>query len=192
GRSILARFAFFSYLEIAICIIALSFFLVTRRASPFLAAILFTGGAFSLALGVFLLPLTIPGVFVLVGLLGFTPFFTSYVFMRNARRCWSQSFRDRLPAAILAATLTFLVPAGIQFEMLRITNRAVAMLQSGTDQEATRASHMLKLVHVAINTDKIALAYERTQDQKQRERLARAFQEITGEKIEDRMIELGD
>ena len=103
GTSRLTHFQIFAYLEIGICIAALIFYLVTRRGSAILAGILYIGSAFSLAVGIIILPLTLVGIFMLIGFLGLTPFFTGYVFQRNARRCWRQSAPKRVPTAILTA-----------------------------------------------------------------------------------------
>jgi hypothetical protein len=196
GMSRLTHLGLFAYLEIGICIAALCFYLMTRRASPFLAGILYAGSAFSLLVGIILLPLSIVGILFLIGFLGFTPFFTSFVFLRNARRCRATSRQSSFPSAILvlasAAVLTLMVPLGIHFEVVRSVDRAVAMLQTGTDQEAERAVHTLKLTRLVINADRLAIAYGNTGDKKLRERLARAFHEITGENVEDRLAALSD
>ncbi|HEY6971370.1 MAG TPA: hypothetical protein VJA94_19330 [Candidatus Angelobacter sp.] len=196
GNSLLSHFSFFAYLEIGIGIVALSFFLITHRASLFLAGVLYAGAIFSVAVGIMIFPLTIVAIFALIGLLGLTPFFTAFVFLRNARRCWFQAIQSRaasaFPIAVLAATLTLVMPLLAQLEIFRITSHALVMLQSGTDQEADRAIHTLKLTRFAINTDRLAIAYGNTDDKKQRERLARAFHEITGGKIADRLADLND
>lgn len=196
GTSRLTHFQVFAYLEIGICIAALSFYLLTRRASAFLAGILFVGSVFSFAVGIIILPLTLMGILVLIGVLGLTPFFTSYVFLRNARRCWSQSVQKRVPTAIItamsAAVLALMVPLGVQFETVRITGRAMGTLQTGSEQEADHAIRTLKFARFAIDTDELAITYGNTADKKQRERLARAYQEITGARIEDRLTTLSD
>jgi hypothetical protein len=197
GTSRLTHFQIFAYLEIGICVAALIFYVATRRASTILAGLLFTGTVFSLAVGIIILPLTLVGILGLIGVPGLTPFFTGYVFLRNARRCWAQSApRRSVPSAILtamaAAVLALMVPLGVQFETVRITNRALVMLQTGSEQEADQAIKTLKLARFAINADELAILYGNTEDKKQRERLARAYYEITGEKIHDRLEVLSD
>ena len=196
GTSRLTNFGLFAYLEIALCIAALIFCLVTRRASPFLAGMLYAGMLFSLAVGIMILPLTIVGVFMLIGFLGLTPFLTGFVFQRNARRCWRRSSRKVSPTAILvsvlAAAMTMIVPLAIQLETVKITNKAMVRLRTGTEEEASQAIHTLKLARVVIDTDRLAIAYGNTDDKKVRERLARVFHELTGEKVEDRLADMND
>ncbi len=196
GTSRLAHFGLFAYLEIAFCIAALIFYLVTRRSSRFLAGMLYAGMLFSLAVGIMILPLTLVGMFMLIGFLGLTPFLTGFVFQRNARRCWRRSSRKSSPAAIFvaafAAAMTMIAPLAIQFEAVKITDSAMLTLRTGTDTEASRAIHTLKIARVVIDTDRLAIAYGNTDDKKVRERLARAFYELTGEKVEDRLAEMND
>ena len=129
---------------------------------------------------------------MLVGVLGLTPFFTGYVFLRNARRCWGQSAPKSIFTVVSAAVLALMVPLGAQFAAVRITSRALVMLQTGSEQEADHAIQTLKFTRFAIDTDQLVIVYGNTGDKKQRERLARAFQEITGERIEDRLAVLND
>lgn len=196
GTSRLTHFGLFAYLEISLCIAALIFYVVTRRASPFLAGMLYAGMLFALAVGIMILPLTIVGVFMLIGLFGLTPFLTGFVFQRNARRCWLRSSRKASPTAILvavsAAVITMLVPLGIQFETVKIADNAMVALRTGTEAEASQAIHTLKLARVVIDTDRLAVAYSNTDDKMVRERLARAFLELTGGKVEDRLAEMND
>lgn len=196
GTSRLTHFGLFAYLEIALCMAALIFYLATRRASLFLAGMLYAGALFALAVGIIILPLTIVGLFMLIGIFGLTPFFTGFVFLQNARRCWNLSSRKAFPAAILvsvsAAAMTVIVPLAVQFETVRIADNAMATLRTGTDAEALQAIHTLKLARVVIKTDRLAIAYGNTDDKKVRERLARAFHELTGEKVEDRLAEMND
>ena len=85
-----------------------------------------------------------------------------------------------------------MVPLGVQFETVRITGRALVMLQTGSEQEADHAIRTLKFTRFAIDTDQLAIIYGNTEDKRQRERLARAYHEITGERIEDRLAALND
>jgi hypothetical protein len=85
-----------------------------------------------------------------------------------------------------------MVPLGLQLQTVRITSRALVMLQTGSEQDADHAVQTLKLTRFALNTDELAILYGNTADQKKRERLARAYHEITGEKIEDRLATLND
>lgn len=88
--------------------LTVSAFAITRwlpdRASPllpFLMGILLTGALVSLMIGVLLLPVTLTGILVLVGLLGLTPFFTATVLFRSSLRIWRRGHLYRTPITSL-------------------------------------------------------------------------------------------
>ena len=59
--------------------------------AAFFAGPLLAGSLFAFALGLGMLPLTFIGMLVLIGFLGWTPFFTAFVFLRNGLRAHAQS-----------------------------------------------------------------------------------------------------
>lgn len=193
---LLSRLWLFAYLEIGISIAGLAYYLLARRASSFLAGILFAGAAFALAVGVVIFPLAIVGISAIIGVFGLTPFLTAFVFLRNARRCWGRSAAPaRLSAVVVAtsaAVLSLSAAMGIHLETVRISNRALVMLQSGSDTDFAHAVKTLKWIRFAVDADDMVIAYANTKDVKQRERISRAFQQVTGERIEDRVARLND
>jgi hypothetical protein len=70
------------------------------------------GSILGLIIGVLLLPLTLIGTGVFgLGLAGFTPFFTSYVFSRRAKEAANTRARfDFLPGARVVAVFAFILP----------------------------------------------------------------------------------
>lgn len=55
-----------------------------RAFNIFLSALFAVAGISSLFIGIFILPFSLMGLIVLIGALGFTPFFSSIVYLRNA------------------------------------------------------------------------------------------------------------
>ena len=78
--------------EIAIGIAALGYYLNFRRASLPLAGVLIAAGLVSCLVESPSATMRL-GYGYIIGILGFTPLITSYVFFRNASRCWSQSLQ---------------------------------------------------------------------------------------------------
>ncbi len=81
-----------------------------------LAGLFFAAAVVSLFIGVVLLPFSLIGLVVLIGMLGFTPLFTSFVFGRNAVRAlrFSSAVFDRktlVYVAVLGALIGLTVPA---------------------------------------------------------------------------------
>ena len=146
----------FAYLEIAIGVLALGYYLLVRRASTFLSGVLYGGALFSLLLGLAMLPLTLLGLMLLIGVFGFTPFLSGFVFWRNAHRCWQESnihtpgnrglrgFRMAAFGTLIALGL----PMGVQAAITHTVDRAVAALQFGSQQDFTRAVRTLSSIFV--------------------------------------------
>jgi hypothetical protein len=76
-----------------------------RSSALFFAGPLAAGGGFALALGVALLPLSFFGLLLLVGFLGFTPFFTSFAYLRSGLRAFRRGRGGKSPSSIAAILL---------------------------------------------------------------------------------------
>jgi hypothetical protein len=195
GSWFLKHLRLFAYLEIGFGIVALLYYMLTRRASAFLIGVLSANAFFAFVLGIAMLPMTLIGLLFVIGIFGLTPFFTGFVFLRNAARSWRQcSSRDsRGPAALplaLGFVLVLAVPVIFQSASFHYGNRAIVALQTGSDQDFNHAVRTLKLVH--YDTDELAFTYQKTNDATRRARLARAFTAITGEVVQDRLSSLND
>lgn len=197
GSGFIGQFRLLSYIEIAIGVTALSYFLLRRRPSLCLAGVLWGGAAFSVMLGVAILPLTLLGLLILVGVFGLTPFVSGFAFSRSAYRCWSEcqmrNARARaLRIVVLSAVLTVLVPGGIQSSLAYAEDRTIASVTKGSDAEFKHTLAMLRYIGWAMNGDRVVEEYQHTSDANQRSRLARAYQAIAGRNIEERLAELAD
>jgi len=86
-----------------------------QGSSLFFAGPLAAGGGFALALGVALLPLSLFGLLLLIGVLGFTPFFTAVAFLRNGWRAFLRGKAGRggttVAAVVLAGVLFAATPS---------------------------------------------------------------------------------
>jgi hypothetical protein len=93
---LLGRWQFYVYTISALEMVALAAWLCkaggTGRPPAALGGMLLAGGVFSLALGVVLLPLSLLGLLVFVGVFGFVPFLTAVVYLRNG---WRAADPDR-------------------------------------------------------------------------------------------------
>jgi len=199
GGGMLSYLRLFGYLEIGAGTAALGYYLLTRRGSLLLAGALCGGALFSFLVGLGILPLTILGLLFIVGVFGFTPFASGFVFLRNGFRCWRVS-SPRFPRAtarfrvVLGSVLFLGVPMGLQLAISNMAHRALTALQSGSEHDFGHALQTLKYLRFAsdANTDEIAFAYQKATDEKRRERLARAYQTLTGRSVEERLAELND
>jgi hypothetical protein len=203
GRPLAGRFQLFAYGFIAIEIIALAVWLcVGSRAGEWrgvLAGIMLAGAIFSVGIGICLLPFSLIGLVVLIGALGFTPFLTAFIYLRNARRALraasAQMTRAGLSVTLLfGATLAFGVPAFTHWRISRLVEHSLAQVLGADDAQAEAAARRLRHVGwlASAELDQMVLAYGRATDPQRKERLARAYREITGDDIRNRWYLLTD
>jgi len=87
---------------------------------PFLGGLFLVAAAISTTVGVILFPFSLIGSIALIGLLGFTPLFSGFVFLRNSFRALESSAED-MPlkyvarAAMLAVIYALVVPFVLNF-----------------------------------------------------------------------------
>ena len=121
-----------SAIEIAVFIVWRSFRThLTTFSAPF-AGVLFAGGLFSTVIGIVILPLTLFGLLLLIGVLGFIPFLTAFTYFRSSVRAMKDQVRNstfgfRFMTAALAGLLTigFSVGGSIFLQpLLPITEQA--------------------------------------------------------------------
>lgn len=193
----LSRFALLVYLFSALSIITLSLWLILAGRSSSLnaviAGVLLTGSAFSLVIGIIILPLSIIGLLLLfIGIFGFIPFFTAFVYLRNGIR----AVRTARPLAgpleltamvLLGAVLSITPSVVAQWQINRTVTQSMNELLTGDAQAAHSATQKLRYFAWATDFDPVVLAYSRETDQTRKETWAKAYREITGEDIEARL-----
>lgn len=114
GPPFLRRYQILAYL---VAVLEMGVFIVWRTfrnqlttfSAPF-AGVLFAGGLFSTAIGIVILPLSAIGLVVLIGIFGFVPFLTAFVYFRSAVRAMkdqvnNSTFEFRFLTAGLAGVL---------------------------------------------------------------------------------------
>jgi hypothetical protein len=163
------------------------------------AGVLFTGAICSVLIGVLILPLTLLGLLVIIGVLGFIPFFTFFVYLRNAIRALnSASERSRtsqarlVEALLLGAAITIVVSVALHWKVNRVASQSIAELLTDDSGFSGPAVRRLRYVGWAANLDQLVLAYSNENNQTRKNNLARAYREITGHNIEDRLAILLD
>ncbi|MFN0279120.1 MAG: hypothetical protein ACKVRN_11020 [Pyrinomonadaceae bacterium] len=109
--ALLSDYRPFAYLLSFMSIMAMLAWLIwgehLKGLAVMVSGILASGAAVSLVVGLFLLPFSFFGLIFLIGILGFTPFFTFAVFWRNARLAFLAAephFESRLLVRIVGIT----------------------------------------------------------------------------------------
>lgn len=123
-RPLLSDYQVFCYALSSVSIMAMAAWLLwghkLGELRPYLGGIFLVAAAISTIVGVILLPFSMIGSIVLIGLLGFTPLLSGFVFLRNSFRALESS-ADDMPlnyvarAAMLAVIYALVVPFVLNF-----------------------------------------------------------------------------
>jgi hypothetical protein len=143
------------------------------------------GGLIALVIGIVIFPLSVLGLLLLIGLLGFVPLFTSVVYLRTAVR----AFRSAKPfltanaltgAFVLGLALSFTVPMLVN---LKIYRSLEAMKTS--DVAAIRANaRELRYVAPLVDAGSLAAIYCHSSKDEKYRALVEAYADLTGYRME--------
>lgn len=160
GGSVLGMYKPFAYLFTFASIMALMAWLLWRERLKGLSAVLLglfvTGGIFSLGVGLILFPFSVIGLVVLIGALGFTPLFTSFVFFRNSVRAArvGKVILDKrvlVGSAVLAGLFAIVVPYLVNTEI----ERRLRLMETCDLAEFQANARTLRLVSPLLNLDRL-------------------------------------
>lgn len=197
----LSQYKVLVYLFSALSILTLSAWLMLGNRSGSLSAvvagILLSGSACSLLIGILILPLSLIGLIVLIGLLGFIPFFTSFVYLRNSVRAFNTAkpllSRPKLTASLLLGAILIIIPPVFAHRQInRMVAQSMNDLLSGDVRATESATQRLRYFAWAADLDQMVWAYSRETEQTRKETLARAYKDLTGKDIETRLAILLD
>ena len=185
GPEILRTYAAGAYALIlpAIAVIAVS--LLRGGGGLLLAGPLLVGGCGALAIGLALLPLSLPMSLLGIGLLGLVPFATAFTFFRGGLRALSAA-RKAHPARVVAVVVSLLalasaaVPIAAQGAVDRRTRAALEAAISGEAVRETDAVERLRPVGWLADPSTFLEAWNASTDEARRERLDRVWRDATG------------
>lgn len=203
GPPILGRFQLFAYLISTIAISALTVWLCLPEYldafRAMIGGVLVAGAAFSFIIGVVILPYSFIGVLLIIGLAGFTPFLTAFVYLRNGFRAlpglasgrsreftWSIAAVSGLVALALAAVISLQVSSAI--------SRSLDALLHGNPRQAEVAAAQMKWMPLLPKEsfDQIVEAYQAEPDAQKKALLKKFYLDMTGHDIEHRLLILND
>jgi len=190
------RFQFFTYAASAIEIATLACWLFVVAKHPAWSrpagGVMVAGASLSFALGLAILPFSVLGLILAgLGALGFIPFLTGFVYLRNGVRALRLN-RAGAPvrggAAVSVAfglALAFGLPAAAQVCGRRAVETSVARVVAGEglSRPRLRAVRALSFVYVS-SFDGVVSRYRNERDPERRARLAEAYAELTGRDID--------
>lgn len=124
GHALLHKYQIFAYALSAVSILAMAAWLLWGNKlgefRPFLGGLFLVAAAISTIAGIILFPFSLIGLIFLIGILGFTPLLSGFVFLRNSYRALESSAED-MPlkyvarAAMLAVIYALVVPFVLNF-----------------------------------------------------------------------------
>jgi hypothetical protein len=157
-------------------------------------AALLCGGLFCLAIGCILLPFSVMGLMLGVGLFGFTPFLTALVYLRNSSRAlraksYESSTFTRLVGALCGCLFVLAVPTLLALEIRMTVSSSIDEIVRGDSEQASRAAHRLAPFRFIADAefDRLIQAYVAESDPKRKQLLKSCFWEATGQDIEERV-----
>jgi hypothetical protein len=199
----------FIYLFIGLEMVTLAIWLVrgqsfSNSGVAMIAGILFLGALFSLVVGLILLPLSLIFSLMLIGILGFTPFFTAVAFYRNGRCAVIQAYKQM---RFITLTISFVFgmllvtapPSYAQWYTSQLVSQVIQAALQGDVQSATKATQKIKFIPWCFKgcLSEIVRDYYNSEEQQfsQQQILANTYREITGKDINERegwLDSLGD
>ncbi len=178
----------FAYLLSFVSIMALMAWLIwgarLKWLNGFLAGLFLAGGLTSALVGIVMLPVSLLGLLILVGILGFTPFFTSIVYLRNGIRAYNSAepfvgSRALNYALILTGLYSLVVPAVINLEIKELIDE----MKTGNAQTVRQNAKYLNYVAPITNFDSLRKTYHQyPQGHPKRQAIAEVYEDLSDAK----------
>jgi hypothetical protein len=199
---LLASFKVLAYSAVGLGVVLLAAWLLfrsrLRRWSGYLSGIFLMGQLAAFGLGTVLLPFSIAGIAMAgLGLLGFIPFITAFVFYRQRLAALGDSAGLAHPqrAALLGFAIVLVIPILLQWGTSRYVGGAVRDILNERDSAAQVAVSRLKLAFWCGDECFYELAwayYKADKDPARRAYLAGIYRDITGGDIRDKTTSFSD
>ena len=137
GAPLAAKYQGFAYMVSAIQMVALLAWVMLRRhllsfSGP-ISGVLIVGGLFSLVIGVLILPYSLLGLIFLIGAAGFTPFVTSFVYLRSGIRGlrsheMNSANKSRFQVALASGVIALALPVFVSMQVSRAVSISIDSL----------------------------------------------------------------
>jgi hypothetical protein len=188
GLGLISTYWLFSFVFIGLEMLVLALWLALGTAlgagtGP-VAGALFVGTLFAGGLGFVLLPLSIFGLFVIVGVLGFVPWLTAATYLANAEAAFGHARKvfggaRLISSVLLGALLVIGVPCAVQTRAWLAVRSSLRDVASGNP----RAMEKLRGWYPFSPPNTLVWSYFTEVDLVRKQRLADAYKELTGEDV---------
>jgi hypothetical protein len=156
-----------------------------RWLNSFLAGLFAVGSFVSLVVGIVLFPLSLIGIFFIIGIFGFTPLLSAFVYLRNSSRAFQSSksvfkMNALISSFVLSTILSFTIPMLVNS---KISNIFIEM-NSGDAKTIRLNAEKLKYIYPLVNFDVLGGHDCNLPNSERHQALAEVYQRFTGESIE--------
>ncbi|MDJ0973810.1 MAG: hypothetical protein QNJ98_05075 [Planctomycetota bacterium] len=166
---------------------------VRRGDQALFAGVFLVGALGACGIGVRLLPYTIPGIFVGVGVLGLVPFATCVVYLRRAVRALRRSevwtVRSLEVVLLLGMALAVGTPAMVWKAGRMISGSTLHELEVGRAGGVEMGIQRLRRYRFLVYMDDLVIRYDLSGDPEERRRLGRVYAAVMGRSIDARSEE---
>lgn len=158
--------------------------------SAVIGFVLILGGLVSVVIGVFLLPLSLIGLILVLGILGFTPFLTGFAYIRSGVRAMrscppKKVYAPMVVGAIASAVITLAVPLAVNTWVQSTVSRSVTTILHNPLPEADDAIDNLRRMPIRDSERRRFLSeYERQMNPDRRALIRRSYRAIFDQNIE--------
>jgi hypothetical protein len=183
--ALLGTYKPFAYILSFVSVMAMMAWLIwgakLKWLSGALAGLFLVGGTVSLGVGVVLLPYSVFGLIIAIGALGFTPLFTSLVYLRNSLRAY-ESARPFLEKRVLvnlyylSLILSTVIPSVANVQIKETLDEML----KGDAQTIRSNGRKLKFVAPLVNFDVLVEHYYFKDNETEKEILAEEYERLTG------------
>lgn len=202
GNAILQPFQVFAYgvtaVEVSLFVLWMLFGSRLGAWSRLIGAALINGAVFSAVIGLAILPYSLIGLVLVIGILGFIPFLTAFAYFRVGWRAFKSE--EKTPAnspiipLLVGAILSLALPALVSVYVSRTTTNSIDAILHGNARQAELAVDHLKWLPFVPqqNLDSLVNAYMTETEPARKETLKKSYQSLTGEDLERRALILND
>jgi len=202
GEPLFSSYQVFAYSVTAIEVTVLLLWLLGRRlgsVSALLAGFLIAGSVFSAVIGFAILPFSLLGLMMVIGIFGFTPFLTAFVYLRNGGRALRADVyypvtRSWLPLMMMGFILALGVPAFFAIQVSQSVSNSVDAILYDDAVHAEAAVHRLQAFPFVTreSLNPIVNSYMGESNEIRKNRLKKSYYDLTGEDLETRARILAD
>lgn len=202
GPPMLQPYQLFAYAvsTLGVSLLAVSMFFALRLGtwSRIVGGALIAGAIFSLLIGFTILPYSLMGLVVLIGALGFIPFFTAFVYLRVGWRTLKNKNipldRTVLGGVLVGAFISLSLPALLSLYVSRSAAHSIDAILHGNSEQAQNAVGHLRWLPLIPqqNLEPLIEAYLVETDNNRKEIIKNSYLVLAGEDIETRLAILND